>query len=303
MAEKTKSVKCVRDIRSFPPTAYRLQGDGRKWRLLCDQRQRLAWLLATYANGDGTRIRPGIQTLADALGFKSRHTIHDRLNDLEKLWLLQNGKLTGFMGTRERILNIEAFAARLSILHIWTGILLAVVQHSRPDVQDSQDRCATFAQTDVQHSHVSAEKSRESCTEPTSALPPKTTATTDPAGGGWFEKYTAVMGAAGRRQKPVLESLAANHDEQTVGRAVELLLKRGLGNATNPWAVFISTAAEWVEKAKQEKQAAIQKVKRDEQIEAYIAEQKKADWERMNATPPTGNGGSVLEYLADLEKQ
>ena len=88
----TKALKCVRDIRDFPPSAYRLETDGRQQQHLCEQRQRLAWLLATFADGDGKRIRPSVQTLADALG-KSRRAVTYLLDDLQRLGLLENGSL------------------------------------------------------------------------------------------------------------------------------------------------------------------------------------------------------------------
>ena len=140
MNSKPSSVKCIRDIRDVPPAAYCLPNDGRQQRHLCEQRQRLAWLLATYADGDGSRIRPSVQTLADRLG-KSRRAVTYLLDDLEKLGLLENGTLTGFKGTRWRTLKLDAFASR-SVAQS-SGNSCAIFP--LPVAQSTADSCAIYA--------------------------------------------------------------------------------------------------------------------------------------------------------------
>jgi hypothetical protein len=160
MNSPKSSVKCVRDLRDIPPAAYGLETDGRQQKHLCEQRQRLAWLLATFADGDGTRIRPSVQTLADALG-KSRRAVTYLLDDLQKLGLLENGKLAGFKGTKWRALNLRAFAAR------------ADAQSSTSGAQSSEDRCAIYAATDAQSTRIEDCVTGEGCAEPSFSDRPK----------------------------------------------------------------------------------------------------------------------------------
>jgi hypothetical protein len=160
-------VKCFRDIREIPPSAYSLPNDGRQQKHLCEQRQRLAWLLASFANGDGTRIRPSVQTLATALG-KSRRAVTYLLDDLEKLKLLENGKLAGFKGTRWRALNLNAFMASAdaqSTAHAQSS--------GTADAQSSEDSCAIYAPPVAQSTRVEDCVAGEDCAQPSFSDRPK----------------------------------------------------------------------------------------------------------------------------------
>src|SRR3989442_354057 len=103
------SLKCTRDLRDYPPEAYRLPNDGRKWKKLCSDRRALAMELATFANGDGTSITPGVRRLMKNLGW-SRSKLFRYIADLEELKLLTSeirntgkGRLTSV-----RALHVEA---------------------------------------------------------------------------------------------------------------------------------------------------------------------------------------------------
>ncbi|GAA1725882.1 hypothetical protein GCM10009710_03270 [Aeromicrobium alkaliterrae] len=57
--------------------------------------QHIALLMSTYADGDGSSIRPTAQTLADVSG-KSRATVHEALRYLrERGWVLQVARGAG----------------------------------------------------------------------------------------------------------------------------------------------------------------------------------------------------------------
>src|SRR6266404_1891505 len=106
-SDKTKSVRCIRDLREFPPNSYRLPGDGRKWKSLCKDRRAIANHIATYANGDGTSITAGINRWVKEMGV-SRATIFRRLDDLRTLGLLRDKEgLTGRGGTALRSLDVS----------------------------------------------------------------------------------------------------------------------------------------------------------------------------------------------------
>ncbi len=76
MGTVKNAVKCVRDMCDFPPECYRLASDGRKWKRLCGDRQKLATWLAIKADGDGTRIFPGIKRMMKAMGWSRRKTCY-----------------------------------------------------------------------------------------------------------------------------------------------------------------------------------------------------------------------------------
>src|SRR5258708_36213313 len=104
--DKTKSVRCIRDIREFPPESYRLPDDGRKWKKLCEERRKIANQLATYANGDGTSITAGINRLVRETSTK-RRTLFRRLDDLRQLGLLRDKHgLTGESEPAVRSLDV-----------------------------------------------------------------------------------------------------------------------------------------------------------------------------------------------------
>src|ERR1700737_1192339 len=106
-SSKQSSVKCVRDLREFPPASYRLPDDGRKWKALCDERRKIANHLATYANGDGTSITAGINRWVKETGIK-RRTLFRRLDDLRRLGHLRDKHgLTGESGTARRSLDVS----------------------------------------------------------------------------------------------------------------------------------------------------------------------------------------------------
>ena len=119
---KTESVRCVRDIREFPPESYRLPKDGRKWLALCKERRALANQIATYANGDGTSITAGVDRWVRELGIK-RRTLFRRLDDLRQLGVLRDKHgLVAENGTAIRSLDLSA---------------LKMPEEAKPEVPDS----------------------------------------------------------------------------------------------------------------------------------------------------------------------
>ncbi len=132
---KKNTQKCVIDIRNVPPAAYRLPTDGRKWMQECRNRKQLLDHLATYANGDGTSIKPSLKTAATALGW-SRRTVTYLIKDLITLGLLEDGALDGFLKTRIRAINIEKVLARAQDSTIYE--IKAPAQDSPSRAQNSQ---------------------------------------------------------------------------------------------------------------------------------------------------------------------
>lgn len=150
--DKTKSVRCVRDIREFPPESYRLSGDGRKWMALCKERRAIANHLATYANGDGTSITAGINRWIREIGIK-RRTLFRRLNDLRTLGLLRDKHgLTGESGTALRSLDVSKLRM--------PGEQGSGVPDSAAGVPDSTDQKCQIEQAGVPDSTAEVPDSR-----------------------------------------------------------------------------------------------------------------------------------------------
>ncbi len=90
---KTSKLKVVRAITDLSPNCYRLSTDGRKWKTLCDARQRLATWLALKADPDGTRIYPGIQKMMEVTKWSHGKTCYV-LDDLREIGcIISEGKL------------------------------------------------------------------------------------------------------------------------------------------------------------------------------------------------------------------
>jgi hypothetical protein len=158
VGQDSKSVKCVRDIRSIPPNAYRLPTDGRQWRHLCEQRQRLMWLLATYADGDGTRVWPGEKTLAVSLGL-SRRAVTYRLADLKGLGFIENGGYHGESGPRIRTIMIDAIQGAQSSTEEERNLGNAGAQSSTEQERILQDQERILGCTGAQSSSSGAQSS------------------------------------------------------------------------------------------------------------------------------------------------
>src|SRR5260370_30588748 len=123
--KKLDVVKCVRDMRGYPPEFYRLPEDGRKWEHTCFMRRSLAMQLATYADGDGTNITVGVERLRQELGMAKR-TFYRRIDELTRLGFIEKDGRTHMRGTAVRHINFEG---------IWEHAAGARVPHSAPECQ------------------------------------------------------------------------------------------------------------------------------------------------------------------------
>jgi hypothetical protein len=68
------------------------------------------WLLATYADGDGTRIFPTAASLAVSMGL-SKRTIFNLLDNLKTCGFLETAGYHGENGPRIRAIKIESLQA------------------------------------------------------------------------------------------------------------------------------------------------------------------------------------------------
>ncbi len=138
-SDSKSSVKCVRDIRDFPPSSYRLPSDGRKWLAQARLRRELAIQMATHADGDGSSITAGVKRWAKALEVSER-TIYRLLDDLRNLgpgFLLEKEGLTKENGTAIRRLDVSKLKMRGADL---TDSVSDLSDSRKADLTDSQSR-------------------------------------------------------------------------------------------------------------------------------------------------------------------
>jgi hypothetical protein len=161
-----RPLKLSRDLRNVPVERYRLEKDGRKWRVIARERMALAEWLGTHADYDGSRIFPSVKSMSRHFGW-SRRKVFYLLEDLKTLGLLvrepdgRRGPLTGEHGTRIRRINLPAF-------------LGAEVQDSRAEVQDSSASAAPEVQDSRAEVHSNVAHNRhltDTKTKPKAASP------------------------------------------------------------------------------------------------------------------------------------
>jgi hypothetical protein len=123
--QETTAIKCLLDIRSAPPSAYVLPeergqtaSEGRdrsreQTKHLSRQRRELAIQLSTYADADGTNIRPSVKTLMFQLEH-SRATIYRTLKDLKALGYLLDGEIHVETGAKTRSLVVSKIMETVS---------------------------------------------------------------------------------------------------------------------------------------------------------------------------------------------
>ena len=144
-------LKVVRAITDLPPACYRLSTDGRKWKSLCEARQKLANWLALKGNPDGTQIFPSVAKMISSTGW-SHGKVCYVLDDLKTIGCIINEqkrrKERGafirrfdpalLLAAHASIKRGEAFAHRDTRVQDSVQSGKATIQHS-PDPQSKID--------------------------------------------------------------------------------------------------------------------------------------------------------------------
>ena len=113
--QKSESVKLSRDVREIDLDKFSLPTDGRKRKRLSRDRQAAAGWLATFGDGDGSRIFPGLKKMARHFGWSERKCDYV-IADLKTLGILipSTAKRDGQHGNAKQwemipsALNVEA---------------------------------------------------------------------------------------------------------------------------------------------------------------------------------------------------
>ena len=102
-----KSRKFSNELRHYSAECYRLSSDGRKWKSLASQREKLTEFLGSYANPDGTSITVGTKTIVSKMKPLTRATTFRRMDDLVAMGVVSRHGKTGEHGTAIRHIHLE----------------------------------------------------------------------------------------------------------------------------------------------------------------------------------------------------
>ncbi|MFZ3277616.1 MAG: hypothetical protein WA182_12005 [Candidatus Sulfotelmatobacter sp.] len=300
MAEVSK-IRCIFDLRDAPPSAFLLPGEkesNRQWRHNCEHRWILLNYLATFADADGGNVRPAVDRMA-ARHEVSRRTIFYYLDDLKTLGFINNGKLTGFKGTRNRSINVAAVLKAVSVVQ---SSLPPVVQSSPLVVQSSQEQPCSLRPSVVQSSLPPVQG--EDCTQPSLHTVQPTALPTGPEHGGWdgwINKLPEEMhGAiANTPQRLAIEKQIEQHGSEIVAAAirrwVEIRDMDVAGIKRSKWAVWLEEGGvhlQWVIQQKLEEEA-LQRNRAT--TDAYVRQQQDAHAKFMEYDHPLRHAGEDPE--------
>lgn len=309
--QRARSVHCVRDIREFPLEAYRLPKEGREWRHVARNRQSLANWLATYADGDGTRVYPSVKTMSEHFDW-SRGTIFRLLADLRALRLLNDKSgLHGERGTAIRSLDVDAFSAGAGVSNPEQESQTHASQDSQTREQESQTQ-KPKSQIREQESHVGRDTTVR-CTD-TPTIHPTVLASSFSELAGWegwilLPTTTDLMGIPSDNEQGELKALASKepHGFEYLKKAVRKFRDRDQGfsglTKVSPWRLFLQQSVTAMAIAKQEcldsgdwrmKHDPVYRAQQEASIARQTAEHK-AQWQKL----PKCSEESIEDFLEE----
>jgi Helix-turn-helix domain len=225
------------EVRNLPPSAFALPSDGKKQKHLTRLRRSLAMQLASYANKDGSSIRPHVRTMAGAIGVSVR-TTQRLLDDLERLGVLQNGEITKGRARLRKLDVTPLRPAELSLPNMHAPL---------------PDRAGPAPDTPrpLPNSFGTQTLPRDLPAGPTPLPKP------EKADGGWEEDFF-IQDRIYNRLDAMPDGVRKWLKEQTLRRgfpiiksAVDLFLRESFDGAKAPWMLFRSKAESLFAKARQ----------------------------------------------------
>jgi hypothetical protein len=261
VAEKGKSLKCGRELRDVTLERFRLPGDGREWKHSARNRQALAAFLATFANADGSRVRPSIPTMCEHFGFH-KATVCRLLAALEALGFQKRvGRFGGKNGVAIRQLNVAA------------------LEVANSNLSESQSH-ESESQTPESESQSQLSKSHSDATLPPALPPtdrppppPKEKSTTDGGGNSLSQEHPRL--AFGKESE--LDALIQEHGFAVVANALHRLEKEDYDGVKNIVAAVFAPKGRLPQRIAEEKikqAAAVRERAERDAIEANISRQK-----------------------------
>jgi hypothetical protein len=274
--DQTKSAHCVRDLRDAPLEEFRLPDDKRQWKPLARNRQALANFLATYADGDGSRIFPSVATMTEHFGW-SRATAFRLLADLRALGLLsEKTGLHGERGTAVRKMDVTRFRGRT-----FTGAA-ALAQNAFAGVSKSSEQESQSPDAGVSKSVAGVSKSTAGVSPVRETQPPRFTVTetvtshqfkTEHGDGGWFslqQKHMAAIGYFGRKRQDFQRYIDEFGFDLVDKATLAAIAEGNLENAKSKPGCIVFRLGEKLAVEVKKRDRAKQKAKEDASIEESI---------------------------------
>jgi hypothetical protein len=279
MADKPKSVACVRDLRDAPLEEFRLPDDSqRQWKQVARNRQALANFLATYADGDGSRVRPSIPTMMAHFGWS--HATNCRLlKDLETLGLQKRvGRYGGSNGVAVRQISVDIFRLRFSKSQTQPiGVSGSALSESQTQLSESQ-AALSKSQAHLSESHLD-ETLPPLLTATQTATSTATSSQTEQPAGGWRllqEKYMAEIGYFGRKAADFQKHID-DYGFDIVDAATKAALEDGnFGDAKFMAGIVLHRLGQKLAAEVKIRHRAEQQKKRDDSQEEFIEKQSNA---------------------------
>ncbi len=259
---------------------YRLPDDGRQWKHLCAQRQRLTLFLVSYANPEGTDIMVGVgegpedtrSSMCRFMGL-TRRAVQYLLDDLKALGILADCGKSRFQGTTNRKLLLNAFVQSSAVQPC--NLQAPIVQTTEANVQSSQPKCAIEDCAQPPRSDHQKQTTTPTTREEASEKSPTPV---QGGGGGNLLSPTKVQDSTVQSSQPwdwlfseatVAGMGAANKywgrlqklgNSETVRLAVLKFCQRpqGLDKLKHPWPMFLKEASTWLERVKGDREKAVQ---------------------------------------------
>jgi hypothetical protein len=303
-----KSTRCVRDLRDAPFEEFRLPDEGRQWKSNARNRQALANFLATYADGDGTRIFPSAETMTKHFGW-GRATTFRLLADLRALQLLGDKTgLHGKQGTAVRKMDVVGFRKKT-----FTGSS-ALVQNAFQGVAGSDVKESQTQVQGVSNSGQGVSNSGQGVSNSRLTQPPRFTATetatatatnseSEQQAGGWQlleKKHSATMGFM-KKHRADFQKLIDEHGFDVVDNAVLAALEEGnLESVKSVPGCVLHRLGQKLPAELQNRKAAELEKKERACIEASIERQRQEVIARMGGTLGVNEDARTPEqFMAD----
>jgi hypothetical protein len=214
----SKARQFSKELSEFSAECYRLSSDGRKWKAVAAEREKLAEFLGKYANPDGTSITIGTERMIQKMKPLTRATTFRRLGDLEVMGIMTRHGKTGENGTTVRHLHLEPLQRAKTALIEWgeyqfpdnrcevSNTNSQVLNSSQSEVSNSapevSNRISHVSNTELKSQIAVSEVSNHSETQPyyLPNEPMKPTATNQTADGGGGNDFSKPEAAIERKE-------------------------------------------------------------------------------------------------------
>jgi hypothetical protein len=278
-------------LRDVPPERYRLPDDGRQWKHVCVQRQRLAFFLSTYADPDGTSVMPGVESKMCPFMGLTRRAVQYLLDDLKALGFLVDCGKSRFQGTTDRKLMLGAIV-QSSDVSIVQSSDVPIVQSSALSVHSTASTVhstpANSAIVDCALPPGSNHQNKPTPQPPEEKPAPEKAPALDDGGWRWLFSSSPTMTDMGAANKYFgkLQELGNSETVRLAVKAFRTMRPQGLDGLKHPWPNFLKEAETWLSMARKE----IEERERDKAELKYASDpknnpmfQRKSEPEEMTA--------------------